>query len=107
MTKREGISLSRFLCPVHQAANARALAAGHKAASPESEHALSRLMSQAEFDIDHRRAALDAIDHWTIQRTLSFVDCYHLALTRELGMTEIYTFDKQMERYPGVSRVEP
>lgn len=38
---------------------------------------------------------------------LSFVDCYHLALTAELGMTQIYSFDKKMDRYRGVERIEP
>ncbi|HYI24747.1 MAG TPA: hypothetical protein VD767_04985 [Thermomicrobiales bacterium] len=30
-----------------------------------------------------------------------------LALTEALGMTGIYTFDRKMNRYPGVARIEP
>lgn len=33
---------------------------------------------------------------------LSFVDCYHLALAEELGISQIYSFDKKMDRYPGI-----
>jgi predicted nucleic acid-binding protein len=49
----------------------------------------------------------EAFDYWTRQPPLSFADCYHLVLTKSLGLTEIYSFDKKMGRYPGVIRVEP
>lgn len=68
---------------------------------------MSTLLFQPEIEIDHRTAVLEAIDFWVMQSPLAFVDCYHLALTRELGMTQIYTFDKKMDRFPGVERVEP
>jgi predicted nucleic acid-binding protein len=73
----------------------------------DSARTMSILLSQPEFEIDHRRAVLNAMDFWVDQSPLSFVDCYHLALTEELGVTEIYTFDKKMDRYPGVERIEP
>lgn len=56
---------------------------------------------------DTQLALVDALEFWRGQGPLSFADCYHLALTKELGMTEIYTFDKKMDRYPGVERIEP
>lgn len=68
---------------------------------------MSTILFQPEIEIDHRDAVLDAIEFWVTQAPLSFVDCYHLALTKELGMTQIYTFDQKMDRYPGVARVEP
>lgn len=85
----------------------RVLTKGFGHDRPTAAHALSTLMRQPEFEIDHRSAVLDAIAFWSIQGPLSFADCYHLALTRELGMTAIYTFDKKMDRFPGVERVEP
>lgn len=47
-----------------------------------------------------------ALSFWTQHGGLSFADCFHLALAKELGMTAIYTFDKKMDRYPGVERIE-
>ena len=44
---------------------------------------------------------------WEDESSLSFADCYHLVLTKSLGLTEIYSFDKKMGRYPGVTRIEP
>lgn len=56
---------------------------------------------------DNLGALVNALELWRTQGPLSFADCYHLALTKELGMTQIYTFDKKMDRYPGVERIEP
>jgi predicted nucleic acid-binding protein len=50
---------------------------------------------------------LETLVLWEQQSPLSFADCYHLVRTRSLGLTEIYSFDKKMDRYPGVTRVEP
>lgn len=69
--------------------------------------AIATIVSQPEIGIDHRHIVLHAIDLWAVNGPLSFADCYHLALTKELGMTEIYTFDRKMDRYPGVARIEP
>lgn len=56
---------------------------------------------------DHPEAMEDALAFWGNQEPLSFADCYHLALTKSLGLDAIYTFDRRMDRYPGVERVEP
>lgn len=57
--------------------------------------------------IQERDTIADALAFWQSTGGLSFVDCYHLALTRSHGMSRIYTFDRKMDRFPGVDRVEP
>lgn len=52
-------------------------------------------------------SVIDALAFWQSNPRLDFADCYHLALAEELGMTQIYSFDKKMDRYPGVERIEP
>lgn len=37
----------------------------------------------------------------------SFVDDYHVGLVERLGLGEIITFDREFDRVPGVTRVEP
>jgi predicted nucleic acid-binding protein len=78
---------------------------GHTRA--DAAKAMSVLMSQPEIEIDHRTTVLTAIDFWVANGPLSYIDSYHLALTKALGMTQIYTFDRKMDRFPGVERVEP
>jgi predicted nucleic acid-binding protein len=59
------------------------------------------------FLMAHKSAILDALRFWVEQPALDFADCYHLALAKSLGFDAIYTFDRKMDRYPGVERVEP
>ncbi len=58
--------------------------------------------------IEHGVALTSALKLWQTQGPLSFADCFHLTLNRELGMTEIYTFDRKMDRFPSVDQaLEP
>jgi len=50
---------------------------------------------------------VETLELWMNETPLSFADCYHLLSTRHLGLTQIYTFDRKMDRLPGVTRVEP
>ncbi|HET7612951.1 MAG TPA: PIN domain-containing protein [Gemmatimonadaceae bacterium] len=69
--------------------------------------ALTNLIELPSFVMRDERVVVDALDFWTKQSPLDYADCYHLTLTKALGMTEIYTFDRKMDRFPGVARVEP
>jgi predicted nucleic acid-binding protein len=74
---------------------------------PRVAQSLQGLLRLQGLHIQERDAIAAALEFWRSRGGLSFVDCYHLALTKELGMTQIYTFDKKMDRYPGVERIEP
>ncbi len=69
--------------------------------------ALAAVVKIAEIQFEHRQAILDALVFWSANSPLSFPDCYHLALTKSLGLDAIYTFDRKMDRYPGITRLEP
>lgn len=69
--------------------------------------ALLMLVGLPSFRMDHKTAVVEALEFWVSQTPLDYADCYHLALTRKMGMTGIYTFDRKMDRYPGVERFEP
>jgi predicted nucleic acid-binding protein len=69
--------------------------------------ALKSILSISAIEFDFRDALLAALDFWDSQPPLSFADCYHLALSKEHDLEAIYTFDKKMDRYPGVKRIEP
>ncbi len=65
------------------------------------------ILSNPGVAVDHPDAIRNALTLWARQGPLSFPDCFHLALARELGMDKVCTFDRKMDRYPGVERVEP
>lgn len=69
--------------------------------------ALIELLSFRGLRTDHPEALANALMYWRTQGPLSFADCFHLALSKQLGMAAIYSFDKRMDRYPGLSRREP
>lgn len=68
---------------------------------------ISALLDMRGLESDHPQALLEAVDFWKDQPALSFADCIHLAQTRSLDLAGIHTFDKKMDRFPGVTRVEP
>lgn len=68
---------------------------------------LASIISLPGVKCDFKQALLKGLVFWQSNPGLDFADCYHLALAKELGMTQIYSFDKKMNRYPGVERIEP
>jgi len=42
-----------------------------------------------------------------VDRNMSFGDACHVALMEQLGITQIASFDKDFDRVPGITRVEP
>lgn len=69
--------------------------------------ALLLLVDLPSFRMEHKGAIVAALEFWVNRSPLDYADCYHLALTKELGLAGIYTFDQKMDRYPGVQRIEP
>jgi predicted nucleic acid-binding protein len=54
-----------------------------------------------------KRIYHDIFDLWVEQPSLAFVDCYQLCLARHLGLPGVITFDRKMNRLPGVEQIEP
>lgn len=69
--------------------------------------ALRDFVSIPAISFDFRDIILEAISIWTENGPLSLPDAYHLAFAKEHGLSRIYTFDRKMNRYHGVERVEP
>ena len=69
--------------------------------------ALSDFVSIPAISFDFRDAILQAISIWAENGPLSLPDAYHLVFTKQQALSRIYTFDRKMNRYPGVERVEP
>lgn len=72
-----------------------------------SHPALTEFVRIPTIRFDFRTPLLEALDFWRAQAPLSFADCYHLVLTKAFGLDAICTFDRRMNRFPGVERIEP
>ncbi len=53
-----------------------------------------------------KRRFVDVFDLY-VDRNISFADAYHAVLMRSLGLDEIVTFDRELDRVPGIKRTEP
>ena len=42
-----------------------------------------------------------------VERNISFADAYHAVLMQQLKLTEIVSFDRDFNRIPGITRIEP
>lgn len=47
-----------------------------------------------------------AFDYY-VRLNIAFGDAYHAALMQSLKLTEVVTFDREYNRLPGISRIEP
>lgn len=54
-----------------------------------------------------KRIYASVFDLWLREPGLSFADSYHLCLARQLGLSAILSFDRKLDRLPGVDRIEP
>ncbi len=53
-----------------------------------------------------KRLLLMALDLYA-ETALSFADAYNVVYMQEMGIEEIYTWDTDFDRIPGVQRIEP
>jgi predicted nucleic-acid-binding protein len=72
-----------------------------------SRELITALLGMPNLVLATKEDMVEALRLWVEESPLSFADCYHLVRTKSLGLTEIYSFDKKLGRYPGVTRVEP
>jgi predicted nucleic acid-binding protein len=69
--------------------------------------ALKALLAPLGVNLSTKSEVIETLDLWMRESPLTFADCFHLVMTKSLGLSEIYSFDKQMNRYPGVARIKP
>jgi predicted nucleic-acid-binding protein len=56
--------------------------------------------------VDHKTTIISALDLYETS-SLEFADCLAVEHCRRLGLTAIYSYDRDFDRAPGVRRLEP
>jgi len=56
---------------------------------------------------DEREYLAATLALYAVIPKLSFADCYHAVLSQTFCNSEIYTFDREFDRIPGLTRLEP
>ena len=67
---------------------------------------ITDLLSLQNIEIPDRALILDALAIY-VNNSVSFVDAHHIALMNLLNISEIYSWDRDFDRFPGVIRIEP
>ena len=65
------------------------------------------ILSPPSLVLSGKRLLLQALEFYALEPRLSFADAYNSLFMREQGLTEIYTWDRDFDRVPGISRIEP
>lgn len=79
----------------------------YKMSRPGIRAALLPLLALPGIKLPGKASYRHALDLYVDRQGLSFGDCYHLALMKRLGLSEMVTFDRKIGSVPGVTRVEP
>lgn len=67
---------------------------------------MESILQMSGLRIDDRPALTQAIDRWATTR-IDFIDCLHAAIVEALDPPELYSFDRDFDRIPEVTRIEP
>ena len=78
----------------------------YKIPKPELRDAMKLILNLRTVQITDKTVVLEALDLFA-DRNMSFGDAYHAALMRRLGLTEVYSFDGDFDKVPGLTRIEP
>lgn len=68
--------------------------------------ALSGLLTMPGIAIQERQAVLRGLELYA-GSAIDFIDAYHAALLLEQALPEVYSFDRDFDRIPGLRRLEP
>lgn len=74
---------------------------------PDIARVLSRILVEPGIVLPGKEIYPEVFAFWAKTRRLSFADTYHLLMTRELGLSQIISFDRGLRGVEGVTRVEP
>ena len=67
---------------------------------------ITDVLSLQNIDVPDRTLILEALSIY-VNHSISFVDAHHIASMRVLNISEIYSWDRDFDRFPGVTRIEP
>jgi predicted nucleic acid-binding protein len=65
------------------------------------------LLELPDIVLSDKDEVLATFDLYVNHPALSFADCYHVTVMKQLQLTEIVSFDRGFDRIPEITRVEP
>lgn len=78
----------------------------YKKTPPEIRDALLPILELPAIGLSGKPIIREALRLY-VESGLPFGDAYHAALMTDLGLTDIYTFDRHFDHCPGITRLKP
>jgi predicted nucleic acid-binding protein len=78
----------------------------YKVAKAQIKEMLADLLSVPGMQLPGKQLCLQALDLY-VDKNISFADAYNAMTMKARGLSEIYSWDADFDRLPGVSRVVP
>jgi predicted nucleic acid-binding protein len=82
------------------------LECGYRRSKSEIQSAVLPLLEMPSIVLPRKRKFREVFGLY-IEKNISFADAYHAVMMRKLELTEIVSFDRDFDRIPAVTRVEP
>lgn len=72
----------------------------------EIQESLLPILSLRNLKLDNKEIYIYAIDIYT-SKNISFADAFNVAFALEKNIKEIYSYDKDFDKFKGIKRIEP
>ncbi len=64
------------------------------------------VLSLRSVQLAEKDLCVGALDLY-VERNIAFADAYHAVWMQRAGLTEVYSWDKEFDRVPSLTRIEP
>ncbi len=78
----------------------------YKISKAEIRDAVDPMLQMPGIDLPGKRRFRQVFDYY-VDLNISFADAYHVVMMQQLGIDEIVSFDRGLDRVPSVTRIEP
>lgn len=79
---------------------------GYKMPKADIRRLFWRILSLRDVQLAEKRVFKAAFDLY-VEKNIAFADAYHAAWMQRRNVTEVYSWDREFDRVPGLTRIEP
>lgn len=78
----------------------------YKLSKEEVRKSITGILSMANVLLAEKALCLQALDYY-VDQNISYADAYHAAWMLQEGVSEVYSWDRDFDRIPELTRIEP
>lgn len=78
----------------------------YKIAKADVREKVTAILALQGLQLAEKSLCLQALDYY-VEQNISYADAYHAAWMRQEGVSEVYSWDREFDRVPELTRIEP